>query len=86
MMPSDELLKMIYGKNVDINQIKKEKNIKEIWNDIYLFLTKDDITKIEAVKNMNITDVLDVLKSKLQEIPTIKLGRNPVGYNNKPII
>lgn len=77
---SDDVFKLIYGNDVDIIQIKKLKDIREIWNDILLFLVNNDITKLDVIKQMKIVDILDVLNSKVKGIPKIKYIPKPVGY------
>jgi len=80
---NDELYQLIYGDDVDVLGLKKIKTTEEIWDDILLFLAKDDITKITKIKEMNANQVFSILNSKLKKIPKIKKNINPVGYNLK---
>lgn len=68
---NDNLIKMIYGHDVDVIKLKKIKNFNEIWNDIFLFLSNNDITKIEEIKKMKAIDIFEILKSKMKQIPKI---------------
>jgi hypothetical protein len=77
---SDKVFRLVYGHDVDIKQIKKIKDSSEIWNDIFLFLANNDITKLEDVKNMKFVDVLEVLNSKVKGVPKIKYIVKPIGY------
>ena len=42
------------------------KTRKEIWGDIILFLAKDDITKMEDIKNMQATKVFFYIKFEVK--------------------
>jgi hypothetical protein len=77
---SKELYQLIYGVDVDILELKKIKTFKEIYDDIILFLAKDDITKIKKIKEMNAIEVFSILNSKLINIPKIKEKITKVGY------
>lgn len=79
---SNELYRLIYGNNVNIKELKNVKNIKEIWDDILLFLSKDDITKIQDIKNMPAIEVFSILNSKLKVIPKVKEEIKPIGFKN----
>ncbi|MBN8693597.1 MAG: hypothetical protein J0L69_10390 [Bacteroidetes bacterium] len=78
---SDNVFKLVYGADVDIPQIKKLKNTKEIWNDIMLFLADNDITKLDDIKKMNLIDFLEILNSKVKGVPRIKHKPTPIGYD-----
>lgn len=79
---NDNVYKLIYGDNINIEQLKNIKTKKDIYNDIILYLANDDIIKIDYIKNMKATDVLDILNSKLKtkKISKIKQIMNPIGY------
>ncbi len=79
---SNELYKLIYGVDVNIEALKELKNKNEIWDDIILFLAKDDITKIDEIKNMPAIEVFQILNSKLKLklIPKVKEEIKPIGF------
>lgn len=81
---SNEVLMVIYGVDANITELRKIKDTKTIWNDIVLFLAKDDVTKIEEVRNMQLTQVLDILESKVKALKLPKVNteqpRTKIGY------
>jgi len=79
---SDDLLKLIYGDDINIFELRKIKNRGDMWNDITLFLAKDDITKMDEIKKMRLKDVLDVLKLKVEtkKINKTKIEMPKIGY------
>lgn len=79
---SDDLYRLIYGNDVNIEELKNVKTSKEIWDDIILFLAKDDITKMEDIKNMPAVEVFSILNSKLKIIPKVKKEINPIGFKS----
>lgn len=80
---TDNVFKLVYGHDVDIDQIKQLKDTREIWNDIFLFLANNDITKLDSIKQMKAVDVLDILNSKVKGVPRVKYIPKPVGYKTK---
>lgn len=66
---SPEVYYLIYGEDVDIIELKKIKNRYEVHNDIILYLSNNDITKINEIKNMNAYQIFDILNSKIKKIP-----------------
>jgi hypothetical protein len=79
---SDNLYKLIYSNDVNIEELKKVKTRKEIWDDIILFLAKDDVTKMKDVKNMPAVEVFSILNSKLKAIPKVKEEIKPIGFKS----
>jgi hypothetical protein len=79
---SNELYRLIYGNDVSIEELKNVKTIKEIWDDIILFLAKDDITKMGDIKKMPATEVFSILNSKLKVIPKVKEEIKPIGFKS----
>ncbi len=79
---SDDLYRLIYGNDVNVEELKNVKNRKEIWDDIILFLAKDDITKMEDIKNMPAMEVFSILNSKLKVIPKVKEEIKPIGFKS----
>ena len=61
---SNELYMLIYGKDVNLTEIKM-KDSTEVWNDIIFYLAKGDFSKIEEIKQMKLTKVLEFLSFEI---------------------
>jgi hypothetical protein len=77
---SDEVYKIVYGDDANVKELRKQKNSGEVWNDIVYYLAKDDVTKIDEIRNLPLLRVLDFLNSKAK---TIKANNTPI---KKPTI
>lgn len=63
---SDEVYMLIYGDDINIMEIRKQKTYTDVWNDIIIYLAKDDITKIDEIRNMNFIKTMIFLDSKVK--------------------
>lgn len=82
---SNELYLVIYGANANVTELKKQKSIAEVWNDIVIFLAKDDITKIDEIKKMSFIKAMEFLDSKVKTLKANtaqkeKVKIEPVGF------
>jgi hypothetical protein len=77
---SYEVYKIVYGDDANVKELRKQKNSGEVWNDIVYYLSKDDVTKIDEIRNMPLLKILDFLNSKAK---TIKANNT---LDEKPII
>jgi len=84
---SNEVYILIYGQNANISELRKQKSYSEVWEDIIIYLAKDDITKINDIRNnMSVKDVLDFLDKKVKTLKANNTNtrlqkRPPIGYD-----
>jgi hypothetical protein len=64
-----------------------QKSYNDVWRDIIIYLAKNDITKIEQVKQLIIREICKFLLAKVQTIRIEKANNhtnipkpNPIGY------
>lgn len=79
---SDDLYRLLYGKDVDIESVRRIKDIKDVYNDAMMLLANNDITKLKYIREMKATDFLDALSSKVKTsmLEKIKDNINPIGF------
>ena len=77
---SDELIRLIYGDDIDVLNLRRTKDTSEIWKDIILYLANNDITKIKEIEEMRFIDILEILQSKVKLKTVPKKKQNPVGF------
>lgn len=84
----DEVYILLYGEKSNINELRKIKSNIQVLNDIVIYLAKDDILKIEEVKNITFIEAMDFLQSKVDIIKAnrVKVKQpkvNPIGFKKK---
>lgn len=73
---SDDVLKLIYGENIDINEVRKIKD-GWYWDDLVLYLSGNNILKINDIMNMSYIDVLKFLENQITNKSLPKYVYNP---------